>query len=243
LKGVRVLLSNPEGAVNLGFIARAMANTGFSDLTYYGKLDRLHPTALKYALTAENILHNAHKADDFDDLLTACDKIIGVSMRTPKTEGLHVPLSGLKNLLLDITSKGMTAGLLFGNEKAGLSNTQLASCHRFVSLDTSDVFPSMNLAQAVLVVLWDIKDTPDRTPRTDVKYAGRKLTDALLDKMRLFLETFGCLNAQNPDKIFEELRLMTESKNFTEREVQLLLSVLGKAVAEHLTVLNKTHTF
>ena len=243
MKGIRVLLANPEGAVNLGFIARAMANTGFSDLAYYGKLDRLHPTALKYALTAENILQGAHHASDFDDLLNGSDKIIGISMRTPKTEGLHIPLSGLKEMLLDITSKDMTAGLLFGNEKAGLSKTQLSSCHRFVSLDTSDVFPSMNLAQAVLVVLWEIKNTPDRTPNTDIKYADRALIDALLGKMRLFLETFGCLNEQNPEKIFEEIRLMTESKNFTVREVQLLLSVLGKSVAEHLTVLNKTRSF
>jgi len=243
LNGIRVLLANPEGAVNLGFIARAMANTGFSDLSYYGKLDRLHPTALKYALAAENILQNARHAKDFDNLLTGSDKIIGISMRTPATEGLHIPLSELKNTLADITSKGMTAGLLFGNEKAGLSNTQLSSCHRFVSLDTSDVFPSMNLAQAVLVVLWEIKNTPNKTPETDIKYADRKLIDAFIGKMRIFLDTFGCLNAQNPDKIFEELRLMTESKNFTEREVQLLLSVIGKAVAEHVTILNKTRTF
>lgn len=243
MEGIRVLLANPEGAVNMGFIARAMANTGFSDLSYYGRLDKLHPTALKYALAADNILQNASHAKDFDDLLSGSDKIIGISMRTPATEGLHIPLSELKNTLADITSKGMTAGLLFGNEKAGLSNTQLSACHRFVSLDTSDVFPSMNLAQAVLVVLWEIKNTPDRTPNNDVKYAGRKLTDALIGKMRLFLETFGCLNTQNPDKIFDEIRLMTESKTLTEREVQLLLSILGKAVAEHITVLNKTHTF
>ncbi|MCD8553053.1 RNA methyltransferase [Seleniivibrio sp.] len=239
MKGIKVLLANPEGAVNLGFIARAMANTGFSELVYYGRLNSTHPTALKYALAAENILENARHANDFDDLLSGSDKIIGISMRTPKTEGLHIPLSGLKDLLLNITSKGMTAGLLFGNEKSGLSNTQLSACHRFVTLDTSDVFPSMNLAQAVLVVLWEIKNTPDRTPHTEIKYADRKLTDALMGKMKLFLETFGCLNTQNPDKIFEEIRLMTESKNFTEREVQLLLSVLGKAIAEHLTVLNK----
>jgi tRNA/rRNA methyltransferase len=243
LDGIRVLLANPEGAVNLGFIARAMANTGFKDLSYSGRLNRLHPTALKYALAASDILENAKQTKDFDELISGSDKIIGVSMRTPKTEGHHIPLSALKDTLNDITSKGMTAGLLFGNEKAGLSKNQLSSCYRFVSLDTSDIFPSMNLAQAVLVVLWEIKNTESKTPETDVKYADRKLTDALLGKMRLFLDTFGCLNSQNPDKVFEEIRLMTESKNLTEREVQLLLSILGKAVAEHVTVLNKTRTF
>lgn len=240
MEDIKVLLSNPEGAVNLGFIARAMANTGFSDLSYSGRLNRLHPTALKYALIASDILENARQTEDFDGLIKGSDRIIGISMRTPQTEARHIHLSELKGCLNDIRSKGLTAGLLFGNEKAGLSNTQLSSCHRYVSLDTSEAFPSMNLAQAVMVVLWEIKDIQPVPHEADIKYAGRALMDALTEKMRTFLTTFGYLNPQNPEKIFEEIRRMTESKNLTEREVQLMLSVMGKCMGEHSAALKKS---
>ncbi|PLX71196.1 MAG: hypothetical protein C0602_02105 [Denitrovibrio sp.] len=56
---VKVLLSRLEGPVNLGFIARAMANTNFSKLSYSGDVEKDHEEALKYAVHAQNILQNS----------------------------------------------------------------------------------------------------------------------------------------------------------------------------------------
>lgn len=239
MKDVRILLANPEGAVNLGFIARAMANTGFSGLFLSGKLNPMNPTALKYALAAENILRDTVRCSGFDDLISHADKIVGVSMRTPETSHANIDLCGLNAYINDCREKGLTVGLLFGNEKAGLSNTQLASCAKYISLDTSDTFPSMNLAQAVLVVLWQIKDIPPKET-AETEFAGRKLHDALNKKIEQFLNMFGCLNPQNPEKIMNEIRQAAESKVFTARETELILSVLGKAMAEHNILLKKT---
>lgn len=238
MKDIRILLSNPEGAVNLGFVARAMANTGFTSLSLTGKLNPLHPTALKYALAAENILQSAEKCVDFEKLVSQADKVIGISMRTPQTEHANIPLSSLKEYIGGLREKGLSAGLLFGNEKAGLSNAQLSRCSVFVSLDTSDTFPSMNLAQAVLVVLWELKDIKPQTYE-QVGYADRKLQNALLEKISLFLNTFGCLNPQNPEKISDELRQSIESKMLTEREVSVTLAILGKAIAEHTRIIKR----
>ncbi len=216
-----------------------MANTGFSGLFLSGKLNPMNPTALKYALAAENILRDTVRCSGFDDLISHADKIVGVSMRTPETSHANIDLCGLNAYINDCREKGLTVGLLFGNEKAGLSNTQLASCAKYISLDTSDTFPSMNLAQAVLVVLWQIKDIPPKET-AETEFAGRKLHDALNKKIEQFLNMFGCLNPQNPEKIMNEIRQAAESKVFTARETELILSVLGKAMAEHNILLKKT---
>ena len=238
MKNVRVLLDNPEGAVNLGFIARAMANTGFLELYLTGRLNPDDKTARKYALAAGNILDSAVRCENFDSLISNADRLVGISMRTPQTETSDIHLSELPAYINDCAGKGLTVGLLFGNEKAGIPNAHLSFCSSFVSLDTTDIFPSMNLAQAVLTVLWQIKDVKPKQ-KADVVYADRSLHNALQDKLRQFLDTFGCLNPQNPDKIMDEIRQSVESKFLTAREAQLLLSVLGKAMAEHNNLIKK----
>lgn len=238
MNNTRILLSSPDGPVNLGFIARAMANTGFTNLSYTGRLKQDNPTALKYALAAGNILADARHAADFDDLISQSDKVVAISMRTPESQGIKIRLSELKQYITDAAAIGLTTGLLFGNERTGLHNDELSKCSAFLSLDTSDVFPSMNLAQAVLVVMWEIKDTEPVTINPQ-EYADRTMIKTLTEKTRQFADTFHCLNQQNPDKIFSEIETAIASKNITAREAQIMLSFMGKAMAEYKHLLNK----
>lgn len=215
-----------------------MANTGFTNLSYTGRLKQDNPTALKYALAAGNILADARHAADFDDLISQSDKVVAISMRTPESQGIKIRLSELKQYITDAAAIGLTTGLLFGNERTGLHNDELSKCSAFLSLDTSDVFPSMNLAQAVLVVMWEIKDTEPVTINPQ-EYADRTMIKTLTEKTRQFADTFHCLNQQNPDKIFSEIETAIASKNITAREAQIMLSFMGKAMAEYKHLLNK----
>lgn len=238
MKNINILLASPDGPINLGFIARAMANTGFSSLAYTGRLKQNNPTALKYALAADNILAGARHAKNFDSLLQDSDRVVAVSMRTPESHGIKIRLSELRRYIEDNAAKGLTTGLLFGNEKTGLHNDELSKCSAYLSLDTSDVFPSMNLAQAVLVVMWEIKNTnPVIIPEQE--YAGRELIKTLTEKTRRFAETFHCLNEQNPQKIFSEIEMSLAAKDITVREAHVMLAVLNKAIAEYNHILAK----
>lgn len=237
MKGIRVLLSRTEGPVNLGFIARAMANTGFSSLSYSGEIEKDHEEALRYAVHASDILGNALHAPDFETLIGGSDIIVGFSPRDPYSNST-LDFSDLSSYVTECLDRGLSVGLLFGNEKSGLDNAELSVCAKRVSLPTSSEYTSMNLAQAVLVSLWELKNTrSDKNTATD--YADRQTLDILLKRLREYLELIEFFNDQNPDLIWQELRQTLESKELTSREAELLISVVGKSISRYTHLIKK----
>lgn len=230
LNDVTVLLSRLEGPVNLGFIARAMANTGFKKLAYTGEILKNHEEALKYAVHADNILAESLHAENFEKL-TFPDIIIGFTPRT-LMNGQSLHFDDLKDYTYSCLSKGLSVGLLFGNEASGLDNSEISACAKTVSLPTSENYVSMNLAQAVLVSLWELRSVSGG--KNDIpEYAGRKSKDILLKKLKEYLELIEFLNEQNPDHIWQEIRQLIESKDLTVRQAEILISVVGKSIIRY----------
>jgi len=238
LHGINILLSRTEGPVNLGMTARAMANTGFTSLSFTGELQRDDEEALKYAVHADGILKNAFKAADFEQLISTSDRVIGFSPRSPYGGEKNIDITYLKEYTQKCLSEGLSVGLLFGNEASGLDNAELASCAKTVALPTHSSYPSMNLAQAVLVSLWEIKDIQSIKPES-TDYAQRETINTLLSRLKEQLELIDFFNEQNPDSIWQEITQMIESKNLTKREAELMLAVTGKTIIRYSHLLRR----
>jgi tRNA/rRNA methyltransferase len=209
-----------------------MANTGFSDLRYSGELDTSHEEAKKFAVHAQGILENAVKAANFKELISSSDRVVGLSMRTPYSDDNTIGLCELQEYISHCKTNNLSVGLLFGNEQIGLDNKELSVCAKNICLNTSENYPSMNLAQAVLVTLWEIKDTKPYTAEK-AEYADRKKINTLFNKIDNCLTEFDYYNEQNPDHIRMEIRRMIETKNLTSRETEILLSVFGKMLSRY----------
>lgn len=231
MSDIKVILSRIEGPVNLGFIARAMANTGFSNLAYSGDIDSTDEEALKYAVHADNILQSSLQAENFESLIADSDIVIGFSPRDPYTNG-SLEFDDLKEYVQTCLKDGLSIGLLFGNEASGLDNIELAACAKRVSLPTCSDYVSMNLAQAVLVVLWELKKVVKQ--KSDSKeYASREILNILSEKTKDYLHLIEYLNKQNPDHIWQEVRQIIESKKLTSREAEILISIVGKSIIRY----------
>ncbi|MGD9808431.1 MAG: RNA methyltransferase [Deferribacterales bacterium] len=237
MKGINVLLSRTEGPINLGFIARAMANTGFSSLSYTGEIPKHHPKALKYALHAENILSSAVHASSFEELISKSDILIGFTPRAPFENSLQ--FEELRTYTGEKLSEGLTVGLLFGNEASGLNNNEAAACTRTVALPTSEEYASMNLAQAVMVTLWELRDTPSISAEPSEK-ADRKTKDTLINVVSNHLELIEYFNGQNPDPIKQEINQIFETKDLSKREAEILISVFGKSISRYRHLLKNS---
>lgn len=208
-----------------------MANTGFSSLSFTGKVKADNPNAAKYALHAEHILTGSAHAENFESLISKSDVVIGFSPRDPFTNDT-LSFEDLKDYVTGCLKDGLSVGLLFGNEKNGLDNAELSACTKRVSLPTSSGYVSMNLAQAVLVALWEIKNIScDKNISTI--YAERPSLDILIKRLREYLELIEYFNDQNPESIWQEIRQMIESKKFTAREAELLISIVGKSISRY----------
>ncbi len=121
---------------------------------------------------------------------------------------------------------GGRVAVVFGPEASGLTNQELALCHASVRIPTHGGQPSLNLAQAVLIVAYELfLATPGpagapEAPPTDLASAGQ--LETALAELQAVLTRLGYLNPQNPGAILAELRALFVRAGPSRREVSLL---------------------
>ncbi|TAF55068.1 MAG: RNA methyltransferase [Oscillatoriales cyanobacterium] len=154
LEPITIVLVEPQGALNLGSIARVMKNMGLSRLTLVDpQCDPLGEEARRMAVHAFGLLEQARIVATIPEAIAAVTRTIATTGRN-RSSSVETPLLppeiGLP-WLLDTPS-----ALLFGPEDRGLSNEELAYAQRFVSIPSTEAYPSLNLAQAVAVCARDL---------------------------------------------------------------------------------------
>jgi TrmH family RNA methyltransferase len=116
--------------------------------------------------------------------------------------------------------------LVFGPEATGLRNDELATCHATVHIPTDLAQPSLNLAQAVLVLAYELRvGSARRLPSAPGERATVSEQEEALASLRLGLLGIGYLNAQNPGPILSEIRQLVARAGPTRREVALLRGI------------------
>lgn len=238
---VWVLLHRIEGPVNLGFICRAMANTGFSRLRFTGPLDGSEADAQRFAVHARPMLQSAVRCESLAQLQRNLTRVYGFSPRAPWDDGRNLSMDGFLVQAQRDLAAGHRLGLLFGNEAHGLDNEALSICNYRVCLPAVSDYVSMNLAQAVMVTLWELMR---HTSEADAR--GKAATLATVDeKARLadrcleFAAAMDFTGSQNPQGIEREFRGLFHRRDWTEREIQLLMGLFAKGRTRYQALLKK----
>ncbi|MBO1347517.1 MAG: RNA methyltransferase [Hormoscilla sp. GUM202] len=152
LAGVRIVLVEPLGPLNVGAIARVMKNMGLHQLVLVNpQCDILSPESRLMAVHAVDILSSAQVAQTIPAALRGCTRAIATTARLRSTDiQLSHPRAALPWLL------GSPSAVIFGREDRGLSNAELNYAQRFVCIPSSPAYPSLNLAQAVAVCCYEL---------------------------------------------------------------------------------------
>jgi TrmH family RNA methyltransferase len=152
---LRVILVNTRNPLNIGAVARAMSNFGALRLRLVTPYQRAYKEA-RSAVGASTLLAAAEEYDSVADAIADCTLVIGTTAIGHR-ELLH-PLKDLREgagLIRERLTSGYVA-LLFGSERFGLSNDDLAHCHWLMHIPTREEHLSMNLGQAVAVCLYEL---------------------------------------------------------------------------------------
>jgi TrmH family RNA methyltransferase len=158
---IRVILVRPRDPNNIGACARALGNFGLTDLVV---VDPYAPVwrETRAAPDAEPIIRRARKTATLKQALRGCTQVLGTSSFAHcRLEHARVPLPKIAAVLSRFGPRDRIA-LVFGSERSGLSNEELSQCEAVIHIPMSRPRISMNLAQAVAVVLYEI--TKPRTP-------------------------------------------------------------------------------
>ncbi len=159
------MLVEPRNPLNIGAVARAMSNFGFTRLSLVNPYD----VAFREARSAVRAQHVLEKAQVFQTLAEAvADASLVVGSTSVGHRDLHVPLYRLEPAaaLVKESAVSESVALLFGSEKFGLSNEQMSHCHWLFRIPTRNEHGSMNLGQAVAIALYELRrDATSETQR------------------------------------------------------------------------------
>lgn len=185
-----VVLVSPRNPLNIGAVARAMANFGFAQLTVVAPYAP-HWREARSAVGAPDLLRNARECATLAEALSGSTFVIGTGTLTyRKPEQPVVRLPELRGAMLpEFEGQGQIA-VVFGPEKHGLTREDLSWCHVLVEIPTDPRQPSMNLGQAVAVILYEIgcKVLPEGRISPSAEAGAARADTEALDRLGSLIE-------------------------------------------------------
>jgi tRNA (cytidine32/uridine32-2'-O)-methyltransferase len=153
----RFVLVRPHYPENVGAAARAIKTMGFTRLTLV-KPGRLavpeHEMAHKMAVKAWDVLEQATRCDTLADALAGVDRVFATTSRRGVSGVLTARQAGAR--VLEASARNEQVAILFGNEKTGLSQEDLAQASAYIRIPMAADQPSINLAQATQVIAYEL---------------------------------------------------------------------------------------
>lgn len=170
-----VVLVRPQLGQNIGLAARAMGNFGVSDLRLVSPRDPWpNPEAQNASVAAKPIIEGATLYDSLAEATKDLSWVFCTSARLRYIKKEVYTLSQGTNLVKTLGLPKI--GLVFGPEQAGLTNEEVSLCHGGLLIKTSSTVPSLNLAHAVLLCLYEFSRVSYPTPLYDLSTHGNTLS-------------------------------------------------------------------
>lgn len=231
LRGLRVVLVEPSHPGNIGAVARAMRNMGLSELWLVAPRRFPDPECSARAAGADAVLDAARVVATLDAALADCVAVYGCSARE---RGIPMPTLEPRQAAAEIISTLPTGpvGLVFGRERTGLHNDEIARCRVQVAIPADPEFPSLNLAQAVQVLSYELRlaalDGRIEAAALEPPATAGEL-EGLFGHLAEALELFDFHKGRNPDAALTKLRRLFQRARLQAAEVRLLRGILAEA--------------
>jgi TrmH family RNA methyltransferase len=225
-KRIEIVLVRPLRSGNIGAAARAMKNMGFSRLVLVDPTNYRSSEAYQMAYGAKEILERARVVKTLAQAVSTASLVVGTTVRHHKGSDRLIPLPSLVPAILSYATRQKVA-VVFGSERTGLTNDEIALCQRLVVIPTAPAFSSLNLAQAVMVVLYELW----KGSVQEIRIPGRKL--ALSRELEYFYQDLeqlllgiGFIKGRQGRFILADLRRIFGRADLDSREVRILRGIL-----------------
>lgn len=225
---IRVVLVGTTHPGNIGAVARAMKNMGLVDLCLVEPRYFPHEEAVARASGADDVLENARVVDSLAEAIADCVYVVGASARTRTINWPCLDAKDAAARLVDESSHGNVT-IVFGPEKAGLSNTDLDHCDTLLTIPANPDFSSLNLAMAVQVITYEIR-AAQTEKRPEYEADAPLATSEELEHFYAHLEQvatdIGFLDPDNPRHLMRRLRRLFIRARVDQNEVNILRGIL-----------------
>jgi tRNA/rRNA methyltransferase len=239
LENCRVVLVRPRIAANVGATARIMRNMGPRDLVLVDpQVDPLDAEARKLSTHGEEILHQTRSVPELTEAVADCVLVAATSARTGglfRRQSVGPPEEIIPHLV-DEMARSRVA-IVFGPETTGLTNAEVACCHYQIHIPADPSYPTLNLAQAVTICLYELrrawlKRCHSNFSGSDTLVCGNaplpapyEMQERMFADLRSALEEVHFLYGPKADSLMHALRHLIGRAKPTEMEVDLLLGL------------------
>ena len=232
--GPAIILVRPQLAVNIGMCARAMANFGLDDLRLvnpregWPRSDDYREVAYSAAAGATDLLDAAQV---FPSVETAVGDLRAVYATTARERGqMKAVLTPSVAMDAIVAAAGEKRGILFGPERTGLTNDEVALAGSIITFPSSPTYASLNLSQAVLVCGYEWfkaahgdQPPPPTIPRAMSPPAQREMLLAFFDYLEAKLDENGFFRPMTKKPGMQRnLRNIFHRMELTQQDVRTL---------------------
>lgn len=228
-----VVLVRPQLADNIGAVARAMANGGLFHLRLVAPRDGWpQEKAWRTASGADRILDALTVHETVADAVADLHRVFATCPRPRHIVKPVMTARGAAAELREVCNRPLRAGILFGPERAGLDNDDMACADALVRFPLNPAFMSLNLAQAVMVMAYEwwtaADDTPSRALMTnESRVANKDRLENFLAHLVDQLDACGFLrNQPKRPGMVRNIRHLFQRGEITEQELRTLHGIV-----------------
>ncbi|MCI0343718.1 MAG: hypothetical protein L0216_21640 [Planctomycetales bacterium] len=227
LRNLSVVLVEPTGPANVGLAARATKAFGLGGLRIVGRVPGGPGEASAWAARAADALAAARLFPTLDAAVADCAFRVGTASARGGL-GEDVELRAPREAAAEILAAAARApvALLFGPEANGLPTETLLRCTLVCAIPTSPDYPSLNLAQAVTAVAYELASTA-APPSPSTERADPAEAALLEERLLRLLRRVGFTDQRQQNRAAYPVRRLLARARATPRDVRLLLGVLA----------------
>lgn len=257
LDNLEIILCQPRHPGNIGSVARAMKNMGFSKLTLVSpcliktpmthnppifndkNLFKIPEESYILASGAKELIDNINFSNTLENALKNTNASFALSSR--KREISTNPLTPKKavNEIINLISNNNKVSLVFGNETSGLSINELQLCSKLITIPGNPNYCSINLAQAVQIIVYEIYSTINNN---NINYlnsiknlATQEQVFKLIEHFEKNMQEINFFEKKNKQRLMRRITKMFLKTQLEKEEIDILrgfLSTSSKCIFE-----------
>lgn len=235
LENIRIVMVNTSHPGNIGAAARAMKNMNLEQLYLVDPVDFPSTEAASRATHAVDIINSAVVTASLEEAIADCSLVIGTSARQRTLNWVvEKPHQMALSAIEQCQSADAPVAIVFGRERTGLTNQELALCHRLVHIPTNPDCSSLNVAAAVQVIAYELFTTLQEQqaeslvekPEGDDQAALAGQIQTLHQHLQEVMSDIEFFGSNNPENVMRRLQIFLNRAQPSRRELNILHGIL-----------------
>jgi TrmH family RNA methyltransferase len=223
-----LVLVETTDPVNIGGVVRVMGNTGFVNLRLVRPVSFDPWQIIGVAHYTQHIVEAARIFDSLEQAVADAQFVLGLTGRHHRVARNQLAFGEAVSRVAESARRGETVAIVLGREDRGLSNAMLDACHAVTTIPTNPAYPSLNLAQAALLMLYQLfqraggEQQTFRPPHRAAPLAPSSLLEDLFADLERALEAVEFLSSRPRVHTLRSLRVALYRARLDVREASLL---------------------